>query len=111
MLRVMDKNYKLKPINVPYKLSHVDKLSLLAEQDGLCAACGTDITPKEQDKKVPYVVDHNHQNGRVRGLLCVNCNLAEGFLKHLSKEQRLKLLEYIDSEEQEDEMLNCINHK
>lgn len=42
---------------------------MLAEQDGLCAICRE--APAEH-------VDHDHKTGRVRGLLCFNCNGALG---------------------------------
>jgi Recombination endonuclease VII len=49
----------------------VDPLQPLREyQAGVCAIC------KRTDR--PLVVDHDHQSGLVRGLLCVRCNNDEG---------------------------------
>lgn len=46
---------------------------MLIEQGGLCAICGN------RDDKL--VIDHNHSTGRVRGLLCGNCNTGLGMFQ------------------------------
>ena len=46
---------------------------MVEEQHGCCAACEK---PTEQ-----LVVDHDHATGKVRGLLCNNCNLALGHVQ------------------------------
>jgi hypothetical protein len=46
---------------------------LMAEaQNNRCAICG------RPPKKRRLHVDHNHKDGRVRGLLCFQCNYALG---------------------------------
>lgn len=42
---------------------------MLLGQEGKCAICGTPTTEKK-----PLAVDHDHVNGKVRGLLCWSCN-------------------------------------
>jgi hypothetical protein len=50
-------------------------LQMLESQNGACAICGySDLS----DPKVFPVVDHCHQTGKVRGLLCMSCNQALG---------------------------------
>lgn len=52
---------------------------LLNSQDGKCAICETD---KPNCLGVEYLsVDHDHETGRIRGLLCQNCNMGIGHLK------------------------------
>lgn len=46
-----------------------------ARQDGLCAICGQ---PNQQAKTTRLVVDHDHETGVVRGLLCGACNNGIG---------------------------------
>lgn len=48
---------------------------MLAEQDGRCAIC---MTPNPQRK---WHVDHCHDSGEVRGILCNLCNVAIGAFK------------------------------
>lgn len=44
--------------------------STLADQGNGCAIC----KKKNPSKKRSLAVDHNHLTGRVRGILCYNCN-------------------------------------
>ena len=54
------------------------------EQEGKCAACG--IHQSEIDKV--FCVDHNHETGEVRSLLCNPCNSTVGFAKESSDRLR-----------------------
>jgi len=49
--------------------------SMLAEQGGVCAICGL------PDQWFGLAVDHCHQTGRIRGLLCSQCNRGLGLFK------------------------------
>jgi hypothetical protein len=51
--------------------------TLLQKQDGKCAICGS-TDPKG---KGVFHVDHNHETGEVRGLLCHFCNVGIGNLQ------------------------------
>ncbi len=59
-----------------FGISLVDYQELLAKQDGKCAICGS-ATSKAKSAKYLYV-DHDHNTGEIRGLLCNNCNFALG---------------------------------
>lgn len=67
---------------------------MLAAQGGRCAnpACRTD-EPRGNGR---FHVDHSHVTGKVRGLLCCNCNLAIGNAKDSSEILR-GLADYLDS--------------
>jgi Recombination endonuclease VII len=55
-----------------FGITQADYEALLARQGGGCAICGR--TPG----KVALHVDHDHETGDIRGLLCVGCNNALG---------------------------------
>jgi len=53
---------------------------LYIEQCGLCKICGTEIGLTSADGNVAHI-DHNHDTGKVRGLLCMSCNQGLGLFK------------------------------
>lgn len=53
-------------------------------QGGLCAICSQPEKMKINGQVVRLAVDHCHDTGRIRGLLCSDCNRGLGFLKHSS---------------------------
>lgn len=66
-----------------YGIGKDDYDRMYKQQQGLCAICGLPekaIHPQSK-KKQPLSVDHNHNSGKVRGLLCSVCNRALGFLR------------------------------
>jgi hypothetical protein len=73
-----------------FGISLNDYNKILTEQNGCC-----DICKIHQSELVNTLcVDHNHETGEIRGLLCNNCNAALGFLKE-KIEISLNLIEYI----------------
>ena len=54
-----------------------DYNEMFAQQNGCCLICGIHQT----ELKKTLHVDHNHETGKVRGLLCHNCNHGIGFFK------------------------------
>jgi hypothetical protein len=60
-----------------YGITLDDYLEILEAQNGRCAICGTD-TPSG---KGVFHVDHCHNSGQVRGLLCHSCNVGLGHFK------------------------------
>jgi hypothetical protein len=59
-----------------YGISSEDYERLLAEQRGSCAICGGGPGGSARH----FHVDHQHDTGEVRGLLCGNCNRGLGYL-------------------------------
>ena len=57
-----------------YRLTLDDYDELLHEQNGHCAICGVRFSAEGASP----VVDHCHDGGHVRGLLCNNCNTGLG---------------------------------
>lgn len=56
---------------------------LLLNQSGVCAICKkpNSSVEKRTGKPRSLSVDHDHGTGKVRGLLCSNCNLGIGSMK------------------------------
>lgn len=62
-----------KTLKTKYGISIDDYDSMMAEQGGVCKICrGLDPSGRR------LAVDHCHETGRVRGLLCPSCNTALG---------------------------------
>lgn len=60
-----------------YGLTEEDYQKLCISQRGLCDICK--MPPLE---KGVLHIDHCHETGKVRGLLCRSCNMSLGNLKH-----------------------------
>jgi len=62
-----------------YGITQEQYLVMLAEQDGKCAICGREESALSRSGKIkPLAVDHCHTTGKVRKLLCFNCNNGLG---------------------------------
>lgn len=72
-------------------------MEMLAKQDGVCAACGQPETKRSSGKMVKMLaVDHDHATGKVRGLLCHNCNVALGYMED-NPDRMQKVLDYMNA--------------
>lgn len=54
--------------------------AMLDEQNGVCAICNQPEKGTRNGIVRWLNVDHNHDTGAVRGLLCTNCNVAVGMM-------------------------------
>lgn len=74
-----------------YGISLVEYERILISQGGACKIC----------RRVPdgkhLAVDHDHATGRIRGLLCQQCNTVLGLLKE-DLESIKRLFEYVGEE-------------
>ena len=73
--------------NAGISVAEYDKI--LDEQNGRCAICGTLPSGKKS-----FAIDHDHETGKIRGLLCTRCNPMLGFAQD-SREILLKAVEYL----------------
>lgn len=65
---------------------------LLETQGGMCALCGQPETVSHNGQTPSMLaVDHDHETGAVRGLLCFRCNVGLGHLDGLLE----KAMQYV----------------
>lgn len=64
-------------------LTRAEYQSLFLRQRGRCAICQKPETRRTADRRrtVLLSVDHDHETGKVRALLCQRCNTAVGMVK------------------------------
>jgi hypothetical protein len=68
--------------------------AIIEEQGGKCPICQNRF---EKTGKRRPCIDHCHSAGHVRGILCNNCNMAEGLLGTVETIRRL--LKYAEANE------------
>lgn len=64
-----------------YKMSLEEYQKLFDSQKGLCKICGQVGFAIATNQRQMVVIDHCHTTGKVRGLLCHNCNRALGLFQ------------------------------
>lgn len=75
-----------------FGITQEDYDELFKKQDGKCVICGVEKNGGKQN----FCVDHDHTTGKVRGLLCHNCNLSIGLMKD-NPDLLRKAAEYLES--------------
>ena len=81
------KTSRLQRSSRPAMLKHKYGLSIeqydrmFLEQNGVCAICGNPPAPTGKPQQTRLHVDHDHQTGQIRGLLCRACNHGIGSLR------------------------------
>jgi hypothetical protein len=74
-----------------YGLSLERYEEMFEEQNGLCAICEN---PDSTGRLLG--VDHDHESGTIRGLLCSNCNTALGLVKE-DPEILSRMIDYLEA--------------
>jgi hypothetical protein len=87
------RRYKLK---VNFGITLEQYREMFALQDGKCAICRQPEASLMGDKPMELAVDHDHETGEVRALLCGNCNKGLGNFKD-SPERLLSAIDYLRS--------------
>lgn len=75
LYQLVERKSKLKR---SYGITLADYYKMLSEQGGGCGICGV-RAPGKRTKN--FAVDHCHETGNVRGLLCHKCNRALGLMQ------------------------------
>lgn len=55
--------------------------SLMHAQGGVCAICSQPETKVSRGSVSALSVDHDHETGKIRGLLCSSCNVGLGYFR------------------------------
>ena len=66
-----------------FGLTLADCERMRSEQGNRCPVCQRRFDDSKPGSQAPCV-DHNHDTGAVRGLLCHTCNLADGKLRGIA---------------------------
>ena len=69
----------------------------LKEQNNNCAICKSELPDLlvYEDRRRGYAIDHNHDNGEFRGVLCLTCNTLLGMAKD-NKDILLAAIDYLE---------------
>ena len=78
-----------------YGITVEDYQQMFIDQENKCAIC-----QRHSRGEKTLVIDHNHETGKVRGLLCYSCNSGIGLLQDNIKmlHNAIEYLERTDSE-------------
>lgn len=68
-------------LSTKYGITSAQFYNLLRAQEGKCQICKTPIVDEDDEPLKSCHVDHCHETGKVRGLLCHNCNVGLGNFK------------------------------
>ncbi len=90
-----------------YNLSLEDYNEMVKQQNNKCAICGNEETNTHKGNSVNLSLDHNQKTGKVRELLCKDCNVTLGNLKE-DISLFYKCIEYLEKHKTK-ELINITN--
>jgi hypothetical protein len=99
------RDFRAEHLRRAFGLTQDEYERMLAEQGGPCAICG-----REPRAGKHLHVDHDHDTGRVRGLLCFSCNVAVGQLQH-EPGRILRAAEYLDDDAERAEVTALVRER
>ena len=79
-----------------FGITGADYEKMLKSQDGKCTICGSTKPGINGNVIKKFAVDHDHKTGKIRTLLCANCNQGLGNFKDSPTLLR-QAAEYLDS--------------
>jgi hypothetical protein len=81
LIKEESRRRRAEKLKAKYGMTLDDYDAMLEDQQGRCAICG--LTPAEAGHKGKHegilFIDHDHETGKVRKLLCRDCNFGLGF--------------------------------
>ncbi len=92
-----------------YGLSYQEFITMLESQKYSCKLCYREVKANIEVRQLrsnSAVVDHNHISGKVRGILCNECNRGLGYF-HDNKETLMNAIIYLTEDEQTSEGGQC----
>jgi len=78
-----------------YGITVDEFLRLQEKQEGRCAICGKTPDEAHGHRSRRLYIDHCHDTGEVRGLLCSRCNVGIGYFYH-SRELITRACDYLE---------------
>jgi len=78
-----------------YGVDLKEQREMFDAQGGACAACASPLKLQGGSKIETAQLDHDHETGKVRAFLCLNCNMMIGYAKD-SPEALRAAAEYLE---------------
>ena len=90
--KIVNRNNKIRR---KYNITQDQYEAMSAEQDNVCLICGRTEWGTCKGTIVRLAIDHDHNTGTVRGLLCRRCNTAIGLMEE-DIGLLMSMIEYIE---------------